>query len=243
MRTRRPLVLSALVLAFGGTVTAAAAADQPDPGAGGDVATASSGGGAVTASDDAGGFATFTDGPFGVHEAGVDWLSRSGVTAGCTPDRYCAGDPVTRAQMATFMHRLSGNASGTARSVDAATVGGRSASELAVINGFVQVTESARRTEAVVDLTATCPSGTRALGGGGTIDGLYAQVSDAPSADGRTWSVTWASLDHRAHEVDATVTVTCAPTGSDAHTSGAAPSDASRAAAVDRMRDQAALRR
>lgn len=243
MRTARPLVLSALVLAFGGGVTAAASAsDAPDP-HDAEVTAAAAGGAVTAASDDQGGFATFTDGPFGVHEAGVDWLSRSGITAGCTPDRYCAGDPVTRAQMATFMHRLSGNAAGTARSVDAATVGGRSAAELAVVNGFAQVTESARRTEAVVDLTATCPSGTRALGGGGTIDGLYAQVADAPSADGRTWSVTWASLDHRAHEVDATVTVTCAPTGSDARTTGAAPSDASRTAAVDRLRDQAALRR
>ena len=231
MRTRRTLALSVLVLALSGGVTAAAANDT----------TPSADGTAPASAED--GFATFTDGPFGVHEDGVDWLSRSGVTAGCTPDRYCAGDPVTRAQMATFMHRLSGNAAGTSRSVDAATVGGRSAAELAVINGFVQVTESARRTEAVVDLSASCPSGTRALGGGGTIDALYAQVSDAPSADGRTWSVTWASLDHRAHEVDASVTVTCAPTGSDTRTAGAGPDDATRTAAVDRMRDQAALRR
>lgn len=215
MRTRT-LLLSAVVLALSGGAVASASTD---------------------------GYASFTDAPFGVHEPGVDWAARSGVTVGCTPDRFCAGDAVTRGQMATFLHRLSGTADGTAPSVDAATVGGRSAAQLSVINGLVEVTERARRTQAVVDLTATCPDGTRALGGGGTIDGLYAQVSGAPTADGRGWSVVWASMDHRAHEVDATVTVTCAPVGSDARSVGPAGSDADRASDVDRLRDLAAVRR
>jgi hypothetical protein len=199
-------------------------------------------GGATTAAADPGGYAPFRDGPFGVHEPGVEWLAGSGVTAGCTTSTYCPNQPVTRAQMATFMHRLSGHADGTTASVDAATVGGRTAASLAVIDGFVRVTERVRRTAAVVDVEARCPSGTRALGGGGSIDGLYAQVTDTPTADGAGWAVVWVSTDHRTHEVDATVTVTCAPTGPVSASSQRGPSDAERAAAVDRLRDLAALR-
>lgn len=79
------------------------------------------------------GHAAFTDGPYGAHEAGIHWLSDSGVTKGCNPEgtRYCPGDPVTRAQMATFMHRLSGNAPGIAPKVNAATLGGLEPTQLA----------------------------------------------------------------------------------------------------------------
>lgn len=215
MRTRRTLTVAALVLASaGGAATAASA-----------------------------GYAPFQDGPFGVHEAGVDWLAGSGVTTGCTTSTYCPQSPVTRAQMATFLHRLSGHAPGTPSSVDAATVGGRSAADLSVVNGFARITERARRVDAVVDLEARCPSGTRALGGGGTVDGLYAQVSSTPTADGAGWAIVWVSTDNRTHEVDATVTVTCAPTGAVTTSTVRGPSDAERADTVDRLRGQAAVRR
>jgi hypothetical protein len=222
VRLRRTLLVPALALALTSGSSAAAA-------------------GSSSSSD---GYTPFRDAPFGVHEPGIDWLAGSGVTAGCTTSTYCPGDPVTRAQMATFLHRLSGNADGTPRSVDAARVGGRTAGQLAVVNGFVQVTERQRRTDAVVDVEVRCPSGTRAFGGGGTIDGLYAQVMDAPTEDGRGWSVVWVSTDNRAHEVDATATVTCAPTAAGASTSGdAGPTDAERRRAVDRLRGQASVRR
>ena len=65
-----------------------------------------------------------------VHEPGISFMAESGVTAGCTADEYCPGDPVTRAQMGTFMHRLSGNAPGIAPSVDAATLQGLSVAEI-----------------------------------------------------------------------------------------------------------------
>jgi hypothetical protein len=70
--------------------------------------------------------------PGSTHAPGIDWLVGAGVTAGCNPagTLYCPGDGVTRAQMATFMHRLSGNAEGIAPSVDAATVEGLTAAEL-----------------------------------------------------------------------------------------------------------------
>jgi hypothetical protein len=65
------------------------------------------------------------------HEDGIGWVADVGVTAGCGDgSRYCPGNPVTRAQMGTFMHRLSGHAPGVAPSVDAATLQGMSPGDL-----------------------------------------------------------------------------------------------------------------
>jgi hypothetical protein len=59
------------------------------------------------------------------HAAGIEFMRESGVTIGCGDGtNYCPADAVNRGQMGTFMHRLSGNAPGTAPSVDAATVMG-----------------------------------------------------------------------------------------------------------------------
>jgi hypothetical protein len=189
------------------------------------------------------GYAAFDDGPFGVHEDGVEWLTEHRVTNGCTPSEYCPSDDVTRAQMATFMHRLSGHAAGVAPSVDAATLDGRTAESLEVVNGFATVSEEVREIDAVVDVEARCPSGTRALGGGGGIDGLYSQVMSGPTVDGLGWHVVWVSDDYRTHEVDAHVTVTCAPTSAPVAAGSASQSDADRSAAVDALRTQARARR
>ena len=68
-----------------------------------------------------------------VHAPGIEWVAESGVTAGCGDGTtYCPEDPVTRAQMATFMHRLSGNADGVEPSVAAAS--SRSADSLNGMN-------------------------------------------------------------------------------------------------------------
>ena len=42
-----------------------------------------------------------------VHAAGIDALRAAGITAGCSqePLRYCPNQPVTRAEMATFLTR------------------------------------------------------------------------------------------------------------------------------------------
>ena len=40
--------------------------------------------------------------PFANH---IEWIYDMGLTGGCTQERYCAGDPVTRAQMAIFLDR------------------------------------------------------------------------------------------------------------------------------------------
>jgi hypothetical protein len=42
------------------------------------------------------------------HAAGIEFVADVGITSGCSPTQYCPGQPVTRAQMATFLHRSSG---------------------------------------------------------------------------------------------------------------------------------------
>ena len=74
------------------------------------------------------------------HSPGIEWVADNGVSTGCGDgSTYCPNESVSRAQMGTFMCRLSGNC-GVAPSVDAATavtatdadtVGGYSASDLA----------------------------------------------------------------------------------------------------------------
>jgi hypothetical protein len=77
--------------------------------------------------------AGFRDVPRGdTHAAGIQWVADNGVTTGCRPGEYCPRDPVTRAQMATFMQRLAGHAPGVQPMVDAATVGGLSPDDLRV---------------------------------------------------------------------------------------------------------------
>ena len=52
--------------------------------------------------------AGFTDTQRGVHAANIDALYAAGITVGCTeePLQYCPDKAVTRAQMATFLHRM-----------------------------------------------------------------------------------------------------------------------------------------
>ena len=51
--------------------------------------------------------AGFTDTEGNTHQANIDTLAAAGITLGCDTDplRYCPDQPVTRAQMATFLHR------------------------------------------------------------------------------------------------------------------------------------------
>ena len=51
--------------------------------------------------------AGFADTGGDTHEANIDALAAAGITTGCktNPLRYCPDQPVTRAQMATFLHR------------------------------------------------------------------------------------------------------------------------------------------
>lgn len=87
----------------------------------------------------------FSDVPAGyVHKPGIDYVASTGITAGCEDgSKYCPNDDLTRGQMATFMFRASGKAPGIAPSVNAATVGGQSASDIAAMavdaTGFVPI--------------------------------------------------------------------------------------------------------
>jgi hypothetical protein len=54
----------------------------------------------------------FSDDDGSIFEADVERLAEAGVTKGCNPptnDRFCPDAPVTRAQMAAFLHRAIGD--------------------------------------------------------------------------------------------------------------------------------------
>jgi hypothetical protein len=48
---------------------------------------------------------TYADMAGSVFVGNVEWLAETGVTRGCTPDRFCPNEPVTRGQMAAFLFR------------------------------------------------------------------------------------------------------------------------------------------
>lgn len=188
------------------------------------------------------GHAAFRDTQGTTHESGIHWLGGTGITSGCTSNRFCPDDAVTRGQMATFMHRLSGN-TGVAPVVNAATVQGMTPEELRGqqgepgpagpqgpegpqgepgppgpqgadgVSGWTVVTEEQTVTDSVVLATAACPTGTRVLGGGGSIDNLYFPSADRPIVvDGGNdgWAMIWVSDDYQAYEVTTEVWVICA---------------------------------
>lgn len=73
---------------------------------------------------------TFSDTAGNPHEAGIHFLSESGITSGCGDGRYCPQDALTRGQMATFLHRLAGRDPDAPRTVDADAVDGLQGSQL-----------------------------------------------------------------------------------------------------------------
>ncbi|MBA2279683.1 MAG: collagen-like protein [Actinomycetota bacterium] len=67
-----------------------------------------------------------------VHADAIAWAAANGITLGCDDaGNFCPTDEVTRAQVASFLHRLSGADPDTGPIVDAATVGGLTPTELA----------------------------------------------------------------------------------------------------------------
>ena len=93
------------------------------------------------------------------HAEGIEYVADVGVTSGCGDgSTYCPNDSVSRAQMGTFMCRLSGSC-GVAPSVDADTVDGYGAESLTgvgvtTLSGFV-----ARTTTGTLDsFTVTAPA-------------------------------------------------------------------------------------
>lgn len=65
--------------------------------------------------------ASFDDVPEShTHFDGIEWMKTAGVTLGCDSNSYCPDDPVTRAQMGTFMYRFAKFLGGEDGQVDAA---------------------------------------------------------------------------------------------------------------------------
>ncbi len=47
----------------------------------------------------------FTDDDGSAHEGDINRIAQAGITGGCAEGRFCPGSPVTRGQMAAFLHR------------------------------------------------------------------------------------------------------------------------------------------
>jgi WD40-like Beta Propeller Repeat/S-layer homology domain len=48
------------------------------------------------------------DARFSPFKLDIEWVFAEGITSGCSPERYCPNDPVTREQMASFLSRALG---------------------------------------------------------------------------------------------------------------------------------------
>lgn len=149
------------------------------------------------------------------HAAGIQWLVDNGITTGCDADSFCPGEPVTRAQMATFMHRLSGS-SNVLPSVNAETLQGLPAS------AFVQKPELTTQSVALANdtfetLSVTCTGAEYAVSGGfqikesqgGALSNDWYVVADQPTAGNDGWSVSVRTIDGAPHNGYLTVFGNC----------------------------------
>jgi hypothetical protein len=155
------------------------------------------------------------------HAAGIAYVDSANITHGCdSQGNYCPDNPVTRAQMATFLYRASGNDPATAPSVNAAKVGGKTAAELQGapgpagtpgVSGYT-MTSKAATPQMVNGFTfdILCPTvGQKALGGGGSPVTNFVLSGSYPGASG-DWIVVWASTDGANHNFNGTAYVVCA---------------------------------
>ena len=119
--------------------------------------------------------------PGATHEDGIAFMAETGVTAGCaTPGGFCPSDEVTREQMATFMHRLSGHDDDVDPSVDAATLEGLTVSD---IQAGIDVDDAPQTAWAYVDGETTTlerSSGVDSVSGGGGTEGRFTVTFDEP---------------------------------------------------------------
>jgi hypothetical protein len=149
------------------------------------------------------------------HADGIQWLVDNGITTGCDADSYCPGDSVTRAQMATFMHRLSGN-SAVLPSVNAETLQGLGAADL------VQAPELVSQTfpldnDTVENLSVTCTGAEYAISGGyqiqtspnGALSDDWVVVADRPTNANDGWVISVRTIDGAAHDAFVTVYANC----------------------------------
>jgi len=149
------------------------------------------------------------------HAPGIQWLVENGITTGCDADSFCPSDSLTRAQMGTFLHRISGN-SIVAPSVNAKTLQGLPASS------FVQTPELVTQSVALTNdsfetLSVTCTGNEYAVSGGvqlkesegGALSNDWYVVADQPKAANDGWSVSVRTLDGAPHNGYLTVFANC----------------------------------
>ena len=151
------------------------------------------------------------------HAAGIQWLVDHGITTGCDADSYCPSQPVTRAQMATFMHRLSGN-SAVAPSVNAATLDGLPGS--AYVTQPELVTNSvALANDTFENVSATCAGGEHAISGGyevkisqnGAVSDDWVVAANRPTTANDGWVISLKTIDGAPHDAYVTVYANCTP--------------------------------
>jgi hypothetical protein len=149
------------------------------------------------------------------HADGIEWLVANGITTGCDADSYCPQQPVTRAQMATFMHRLSGNST-VLPSVNAKTLDGLPGT--AYVLRPELVTESVALTnDTFENVTASCTGPAYAISGGhqvtvsqnGAISDDWVVAASRPTNDNSGWVVSVKTIDGAAHNGYVTVYASC----------------------------------
>ncbi len=113
------------------------------------------------------------------HAKGIEWMKTVGVTLGCGNNNYCPNNNVTRAQMASFMYRLSGNDPAVLPSVNADKVDGQHASALDS-NGYSVFHDAAIAIPGATILTlANIPAGSYVFIGKTTFNNATASSSSA----------------------------------------------------------------
>ncbi len=162
-----------------------------------------------------------------VHFPGIQFMKNSGVSVGCQDGSvYCPDDFVTRAQMGTFMYRLSGNDPATDPSVNAdavdgvdgplfasiaggsgALLSGNAVSSERITTGSYRVTFARNTT----GCAATAASGL-ALGiegGSGAVHRMMPTVSTGESVPGRV-AISWRnSITQNQEDTDFHLIVVC----------------------------------
>jgi hypothetical protein len=124
--------------------------------------------------------------------AEIAWLEASGVTKGCNPptnNLYCPNDFVTRGQMAAFMERFAGYLDAK----DGTPSRAKGVSQVQRVTNKTapaDLTDGSSRT-----VSATCPEGFVATGGGGLSSHLQILLEDSyPESDGTAWRVRYTNI-------------------------------------------------
>jgi hypothetical protein len=150
------------------------------------------------------------------HAEGIQWLVDNGITVGCDADSFCPSDNLSRAQMGSFMFRLSGNDPDVDPSVNATLLDG--VDSTAFVQGVETVSTSlALENDTFENVVVTCPAGKVAIAGGyqlrlsedGAISSVWYAAADQPTTDGDGWVASVRTLDGAAHDGFATVFATC----------------------------------